>query len=86
MNHPADLVAGTHTAVDLSGRYTVHWRVWDDDPINQQNATVLAGVPAGTYTVCKRITLAVTPLGGNPPDDTIAEVQFIKTWAATGIQ
>ncbi|BBO67497.1 hypothetical protein DSCA_14270 [Desulfosarcina alkanivorans] len=86
VNHPADLVAGTHTAVDLSGRYTVHWRVWDDDPINQQNATVLAGVPAGTYTVCKRITLAVTPLGGNPPDDTIAEVQFIKTWAATGIQ
>ena len=82
---PPDLTAGNHQVTHLNGRYDVHWQVVDDTPIGQQNALVLPGVPAGNYTVCKRITVAVTPLGGNPPNDTISEVQFIKTWWATGV-
>ena len=86
----ADLVGGGGFAAHslnvppLAPRYTVYWDVVDDDPILQQPpGVVFPNTPAGTYTVCKRITVAVTPLGGVPPNDTIAEVQFLKTWAVT---
>ena len=69
----------------MNGTYTVHWQVVDDTPIGPQNATVLSGVPAGVYTVSKQITVVVTPQGGNPLADELAQVQFIKTWAATDI-
>jgi predicted lactoylglutathione lyase len=68
-----------------NGRYDVHWEVEDDIPIAQQNATVLPSLTAGNYTVCKQITVSVTPVGGNPPNDTIAEIEFVKSWWATGI-
>jgi hypothetical protein len=82
---PPDLTAGNHQVTHLNNRYDTHWRVVDDTAIVQQNALVLPGVPAGNYTVCKEITLEVTPVGGITPNDTIAEVQFIKTWWATGV-
>lgn len=82
---PPDLTAGNHQVTHLNNRYDTHWLVVDDTPIGQQNALVLPGVPAGNYTVCKLVTLSVTRVGGMPPNDTIAEVQFIKTWWATGV-
>ena len=71
----------------MNGTYTVHWQVVDDTPIGQVDttATVLAGLPAGNYTVCKQITIVVTPQGGDPATDEIAQAQFIKTWAATDL-
>ena len=68
-----------------SGRYQVHWRVEDDEPIPEQPATVLQGVPAGNYTVSKTITVAVTEPGGDPQTEALAMVEFVKTWAADGI-
>ena len=82
---PAALVAGDQQVTHANGRYDVHWRVQDDIPIGPQPATVLPNLPAGNYTVCKQITVFVTPVGGNPPADTIAEIQFIKAWWSTGI-
>jgi prepilin-type N-terminal cleavage/methylation domain-containing protein len=67
------------------GRYQVHWRVEDDEPIPEQPATVLQGVPAGNYTVSKTITVAVTEPGGDPQTEALAMVEFVKTWAADGI-
>ena len=54
----------------MNGTYTVHWQVVDDTPIGQVDttATVLAGLPAGNYTVCKQITIVVTPPGRRPGD------------------
>ena len=71
----------------MSDMYTVHWQVVDDTPIGQVDttATVLAGLPAGNYTVCKEITVVVTLRGGDPVADEIAQAQFIKTWAATDL-
>jgi len=66
-------------------RYTVHWTVVDNQPLPQVNAVLLNKVPAGMYTVCKRISIVVTRLGGNPVTDELARVDFIKTWAETGI-
>lgn len=82
---PAELTVGNHQEPRLNGRYDVHWLVEDNIPIGVQNAVVLPNVPAGNYTVSKRITVQVTPQGGNPDNDSIAEVQFIKTWWATGV-
>ena len=84
---PPDLIAGAHddSGAPMDPRYTVHWLVEDDQPIGQQNETVLPGVVAGTYTVAKRITVAVTLPGGNPVTDALAQVQFVKVWWATGI-
>ena len=69
----------------LNGRYQVHWRVENDEPIPQQPATALPGVPTGNYTVCKTITVAVTEPGGDPQTEAIAMTEFVKTWAASGI-
>lgn len=71
----------------MNGTYTVYWRVADDTPLGPQNAAVLSGLPAGTYTVCKTITVRVTRQGGNPlnANAVLAEAQFIKTWAATDL-
>jgi prepilin-type N-terminal cleavage/methylation domain-containing protein len=80
---PADLAFGNHNRT--SGSYDIHWFVEDDIPIPQQPATALREVPAGNWTVCKQITVSITPTGGNPPNDTIAEIQFVKTWWATGV-
>jgi hypothetical protein len=81
---PPALVAGNHQVTN--GRYDVHWTVFDGPAFGAGavNALFLPGVPAGNYTVDKRIIVSVTPVGGNPPNDTIAEVQFVKTWWATG--
>lgn len=79
---PAALTAGTQQFTHANGRYDVHWNVEDDRPIPAQNAAVLSQVPAGTYTVCKLITVWVTPVGGN---ERLAEIQFVKTWWATGM-
>jgi prepilin-type N-terminal cleavage/methylation domain-containing protein len=75
----------------MAPRFTVQWQVTDvvsnaEDPtgrITPQNGAQFAGVPGGVYTVAKQITIAVTPLGGVAPNDNIAEVQLLKTWAAT---
>lgn len=83
---PPDLVAGNHQVTHANGRYDVHWGVNDGNPaIPAQNAIVLPGVPPGNYVVCKEITVQVTPVGGAVPNDTIAQVQFLKTWWATGV-
>ena len=46
-NHPPALAAGDfgapRQAVSPDGRYTIQWRVVDDEPIGQQNETVLPG-------------------------------------------
>ena len=91
-NHPAWLVAGNFPAHTLNmpappaaPRYTVHWRVVDGTPIGPQNQTVLPGVPVGVYTVSKQVTVVVTRLNGNPVTAPLAQVEFQKTWAATGI-
>jgi len=85
---PAELIDGdfaVHNAPRLNGRYTVHWRVDDDQPMVQQDETVLSGVPVGSYTVSKAITVVVTRGGGNPLTDALAQVEFVKVWAASGI-
>ena len=87
---PADLTPGSHQAPPdpnyYDGRYDIHWTVVDNTiTLPPQPAAVLPGVPAGTWTVCKQIRVQVTPVGGNPATDTIAEVQFLKTWWATGV-
>ena len=83
---PAALTAGNQQVTHPNGRYDIHWRVVDNTPtLPPQPATLLPGVPAGNWTVCKEITVSVTPLGGSVPNDTIAEVQFLKTWWATGV-
>lgn len=82
---PADLAAGSHQFTHANGRYDVHWEIVDDRPIPAQNAAILPQVPAGNYTVCKLITVSVTPAGGSVSADTIAEIEFIKTWWATGV-
>ena len=69
------------------GRYTVHWRVEDDQPIGPQSEANLGSLPffppllPGIYTVSKTITVVATRAGGNPVTDALAEVQFIKTLA-----
>ncbi len=80
-----DMVAGNHNANRLDGRYTVHWQVLNDQPIPQQNQTVLPGVPAGSYTVCKTISMQVTMAGDDPATEALADVAFVKTWAEDGI-
>jgi prepilin-type N-terminal cleavage/methylation domain-containing protein len=84
------LVAGDHTInfppLPEAPRYTVFWRVADNVLFAPQNGSLFAGVNPGFYTVDKQITMAVLPVGGNFPDDSIAEVQFIKTWAVTGFR
>lgn len=86
---PAELTAGSHQAAPdpnrYGDRYDIHWDVVDDRLIPQQPATLLPGVPAGNWTVCKQISVRVTRAGDNPDSDTIAEVQFYKTWWATGV-
>lgn len=91
-NPPTTFTAGLgatggswNTANYLNGRYVVHWQVVDDYPIAQQDATVIANVPTGNYTVCKTITVAVTRAGDNPGTQALGQVEFIKTWAATGM-
>jgi prepilin-type N-terminal cleavage/methylation domain-containing protein len=77
--------ATPHMVTHANGRYDVYWEVEDDIPFAKQNASELPNLPAGMYTVYKQITVSVTPVGGKPPNDTIAEIQFIKSWWATGI-
>lgn len=93
-NHPADLVdlgGAFHTANRLDNRYTVHWLVEDDTPIaSSQDPSravlpIFAKVPNNDYTVCKRVTVVATRQGDDPVTDALAQVQFIKTWATTGI-
>lgn len=80
-----DLVAGPYNEPRLNGRLTVHWQVVNDVPIPQQDETVLPEVPVGNYTVSKTISVQVTRPGENPQTDALAEVEFVKTWAADGI-
>ncbi len=75
---------GPRGVVSPDGRYTIQWRVDDDEPILQQNETALPGVPAGTYTVSKRITMVAMRPGGNPAMP-LAQVEFFKVWWATGV-
>lgn len=69
----------------LDGRYQVHWRVENDEPIPKQDETELSGVPTGDYTVSKAITVVVTEPGGDPQTEALANTEFVKTWAADGI-
>ena len=73
----------------INSTYTVHWQVVDDQPIAavDTTATVLSGMPAGIFTVSKTITIVVTRQGGNPANirDRLAQLEFIKTWAATDL-
>jgi len=80
-----DLVAGNYNNPRLNGRLTVHWQVVNDVPIPQQDETVLPEVPVGNYTVSKTVSVQVTRPGENPQTDALAEVEFVKTWAADGI-
>jgi prepilin-type N-terminal cleavage/methylation domain-containing protein len=68
----------------LNGRYSVFWQVADNTPIVAQTNPPFTGVPSGTYTVSKRITVVATLPGGNPATDALAQVEFVKTWAETG--
>ena len=93
--HPADLVdlaAGVDHTDDRLNRYTVHWAVEDDVPIPstqdpaRAQVPIFTKVPNGDFTVCKRITVAVTRIGDNPVNDPVlAQLQFVKTWSRTGI-
>lgn len=77
-----------HSLSKRDGRYDVHWRVIDNQPIGQVDVpgdVLLSGVPAGTYTVSKTIVVAVTRAGGDMDNDALARVEFVKTWAADGI-
>lgn len=80
--YPADLTAGGHNANRLNGRYNLQWQVTDDEPIGPQNQTVLPGVPVGTYTVSKRVVVTANRVGSA---DLLAQLEFVKVWAATGI-
>ncbi len=80
-----ELAAGNYNTPRANGRYDVHWQVANDVPIPQQNETVLPGVPVGNFTVSKTVSVQVTLAGGNPATDALAEVEFVKTWAAQGI-
>jgi prepilin-type N-terminal cleavage/methylation domain-containing protein len=84
---PADLkdTGDWHQATALNGNYTVHWKVTDDTPIAAQTDPLFSGVPSGTYTVSKQITVVATLPNGDPDTNALAQLQFIKTWAATGI-
>jgi len=64
------------------GRYEVHWRVVNDEPISQKDETELPGVSAGSYTVSKTITVSVTRPNGDPQADALAMAEFVKVWGA----
>lgn len=84
----SELDSGDHSLSKRDGRYDVHWRVIDNQPIGQVDVpgdVLLSGVPAGTYTVSKIIAVAVTRAGGDMDNDALARVEFVKTWAADGI-
>jgi prepilin-type N-terminal cleavage/methylation domain-containing protein len=71
----------------LNGRYEAHWSVQDENTIpniDTPQGSLFSGVPAGTYTACKLITVVVTLSGGDPNTAALARVQFLKTWAETG--
>ncbi len=88
-----ELAAGARNEPRAGGRYTVHWQIDDDVPIAavtmppvNANDPILPDVPAGTYTVAKTITVAVTMPGENPQTDgALATAQFVKVWAADSI-
>ena len=81
-----DLVeANNYSRTTLDGLYTVFWQVENDNPIAQQTQATLPGVPTGSYTVCKTISVQVARFGENPVTDALARVEFIKTWAEQGI-
>ncbi|WP_372682205.1 prepilin-type N-terminal cleavage/methylation domain-containing protein [Desulfosarcina sp.] len=86
--HPPELDAGgfggPRSVVSPDGRYTIQWEVADDEAIVLQNETALPGVPVGTYTVQKRITMVAFGQGGNPLAP-MAQVEFFKVWWATGV-
>jgi len=73
----------------MNGTYTVHWEVVDDTPLAAVDTTMtaLSGLPAGTYSICKEITVVVTRQGQDPLNagEQLARVQFVKTWAATDL-
>jgi prepilin-type N-terminal cleavage/methylation domain-containing protein len=88
-NFSADLTVGAHAQVSPDGRYTFQWQV-ADDPVfgGPQNQTAMpgVGVPAGAYTVSKRITLSAFRTGANPLAPPLAQVEFLKVvWAGTFI-
>lgn len=98
VNPTPALVAGDFNAaahsIDLplapmAPRFTVQWRVVDvlvDPTVGPQNGNLFKDVPAGVYTVAKQITIAVTPIGGVAPNDNLAQVQFLKTWATSNFR
>lgn len=68
------------------GRFTLNWRVVDNQPLAAQDEADLRpldlNLTAGTYTISKTITVAVTFAGDDPDDEALAEVAFVKTLAA----
>jgi prepilin-type N-terminal cleavage/methylation domain-containing protein len=94
-----DLTVGNHNLNTPDGRYTITWQVADNvplpavvvppptatSPVITITRAVNVTIPNGTYTVSKTISAQVTRLGGNPQTQALAMVQFVKTWAASGI-
>lgn len=86
-----NLVAGVYNQPappPNNNRFTVHWRVADDVamlPYDNTAVPVFDKVGDGTYVVAKYITVVVTPLNGAMATDGLAQVEFLKTWAATRI-
>jgi prepilin-type N-terminal cleavage/methylation domain-containing protein len=84
-----ELMTGARNALRADGRYMVHWQVDDDEPIaavtippTNPGDPLLPGLAAGTYTVSKTITVAVTRPGENPQTgEVLATAQFVKVWA-----
>lgn len=85
-----EIDSGDHSLSKRNGRYDVQWRVVDNQPLDQVDVpgdVLLPGVPTGTYTVSKTISVAVTRAGGDMDvtGDVLARVEFVKTWAADGL-
>lgn len=76
-----ELDAGSHSETRLNGRYTVDWEVFDDEPIGEQ--TNIWSASPSNITVSKTIFVSVTETGEN---QSLATAEFVKTWAADGIQ
>lgn len=96
-----DLATGSQTRIAI-GQYKIHWQVVNDLPIPAvlmppatANDPVIvgssgAGVPAGTYTVSKAISVQISlgrvllPLNRPTTNNTLASCQFVKTWSGSG--
>ena len=90
---PAALVGGGNILTP-DGLFSVNWQVVDNQPILQQNESIINSAPPrgktypiGNYTVSKTITVWVTRTGSVAQADALAISQFVKTWVGSdGVQ